>query len=144
MFERRVLCRHVLDLMADDAKKKQVREIEQQWGVRVLQLGFSNISPSPATLEITQLELLARERLALFDELLASGMSEPGAVALITGAVVATHPPDADPGRRKAMREQATRAQEVSDWLDKSVKERRRAEEQEEEGEEELEEDQES
>jgi hypothetical protein len=50
-----------------DQIREELRPVEEQWGVTVLQLGFSNISPSPATLEITQLELLAREKLALFE-----------------------------------------------------------------------------
>jgi regulator of protease activity HflC (stomatin/prohibitin superfamily) len=66
--------------------------VEEQWGVRILQLGFSNISPSPTTLEITQLELLAREKLALYRELRGSGLGDEAAVALISGAVVALGP----------------------------------------------------
>ena len=66
----------------------ELRSMEDQWGVAILQLGFSNISPSPATLEITQLELLARERLALFGELRSAGLAEDSAVALVSGAVV--------------------------------------------------------
>jgi hypothetical protein len=72
--------------------------MEEQWGVRILQLGFSNLSPSPATLEITQLDLLARERHALFTELTTSGTPDDVAVALVTGAVVATHPTVREPG----------------------------------------------
>ncbi len=71
--------------------REELRPVEQQWGVRILQVGFSNLSPSPSTLEITQLDLLARERLALFEQLHSDGLSEEAAVALVTGAVVATH-----------------------------------------------------
>ncbi len=67
--------------------------VEEQWGVRILQLGFSNISPSTTTLEITQLELLAREKQGLYRGFRADGMSEEAAVALVTGAVIAVHPP---------------------------------------------------
>lgn len=72
--------------------REELAPVEDQWGVKLLQLGFSNLSPSPATLEITQLDLLARERQTLFDELLRSGLPADAAVALVTGAVVATHP----------------------------------------------------
>ena len=44
----------------------ELRAVEDQWGVRILQFGFSNISPSPTTLEITQLEMLAQEKLDLY------------------------------------------------------------------------------
>lgn len=70
--------------------------VEEQWGVRILQFGFSNISPSTTTLEITQLDLLAREKQALYRGFRADGMSEEAAVALVTGAVVAVHPPEHD------------------------------------------------
>lgn len=70
--------------------------VEEQWGVRILQFGFSNISPSTTTLEITQLDLLAREKQALYRAFRADGMSEEAAVALVTGAVVAVHPPEHD------------------------------------------------
>ncbi len=64
--------------------------LEEEWGVQILQVGFSNISPSPATLEITQLQLLAEERIGLFHEFREQGLGSDSAVALITGAVVAT------------------------------------------------------
>jgi regulator of protease activity HflC (stomatin/prohibitin superfamily) len=66
--------------------------VESQWGVRILQVGFSNISPSPSTLEITQLELLAAEKLALFERFRSRGLSPEASVALISGAVVAVSP----------------------------------------------------
>ncbi|MEO0651238.1 MAG: SPFH domain-containing protein [Planctomycetota bacterium] len=74
------------------AIREELEPVEHQWGVKLLQLGFSNLSPSPATLEITQLDLLARERQTLFGELIDSGLPADAAVALVTGAVVATHP----------------------------------------------------
>lgn len=75
-----------------DLVREELREVEDQWGVRILQFGFSNISPSPTTLEITQLELLAREKLALYEHMRTEGLSEEAAVALISGAVVSVHP----------------------------------------------------
>ena len=62
--------------------------MEDRWGVRVLEFAFSNISPSPTTLEITQLALLALEKQRLYGELRGEGLSEESAVALISGAVV--------------------------------------------------------
>ena len=69
---------------------EELVEVGEQWGVRILQFGLSNISPSPATLEITQLELLAEERLSLYNRFHAAGLAPESAVALLTGAVVAT------------------------------------------------------
>jgi regulator of protease activity HflC (stomatin/prohibitin superfamily) len=77
----------------------ELSPIEAQWGVHIIQLGFSNISPSPTTLEITQLELLAREKQDLYDRFVAAGMSEEAAVALVSGAVVAVHPDEPEPTR---------------------------------------------
>lgn len=71
-----------------EAIREDLRPVEDQWGVRILQFGFSNISPSPATLEITQLELLAREKLRLYGELREAGLGEDSSVALLSGAVV--------------------------------------------------------
>jgi regulator of protease activity HflC (stomatin/prohibitin superfamily) len=68
--------------------KADLAQLEEQWGVRILQLGFSNISPSPTTLEITQLELLAREKLALYGRLREAGLGDSSSVALLSGAVV--------------------------------------------------------
>ena len=66
--------------------------MQEQWGVRILQFGFSNLSPSPTTLEITQLELLASEKHHLYARFRDAGLSEESAVALVSGAVVAVHP----------------------------------------------------
>ena len=73
------------------AVMESLREVQEQWGVRILQFGFSNLSPSPSSLEITQLDLLARERLELYSDLRGRGLPEESTVALVTGAVVATH-----------------------------------------------------
>jgi len=82
-----------------DAIIEELSPVEVQWGVHILQLGFSNISPSPTTLEITQLELLAKEKRDLYDGFVAAGMSEEAAVALVSGAVVAVHPEEPEPTR---------------------------------------------
>jgi regulator of protease activity HflC (stomatin/prohibitin superfamily) len=79
--------------------------VEEQWGVQILQLGFSNISPSPTTLEITQLELLAGEKLALYQRLRSEGLSDAAAVALIAGAVVALQPEASVPTRAQELRD---------------------------------------
>jgi regulator of protease activity HflC (stomatin/prohibitin superfamily) len=87
-----------------DGVVRELAIVEEQWGVRVHQLGFSNISPSPTTLEITQLELLAREKLALYRELREAGLSDEAAVSLVSGAVIAVHPDDAPPTLARARR----------------------------------------
>ncbi len=84
---------HMEELIRDE-----LRPVEEAWGVNILAVGFSNLSPSPATLEITQLDLLARERLALYHELVSEDLSPAAAVALVTGAVV-TSSADTDGGR---------------------------------------------
>lgn len=93
-----------VDKMCDDVRA-ELRGVEDQWGVRILQFGFSNISPSPTTLEITQLELLANEKLSLYGQLRGRGLSEEAAVALISGAVVSVHP-DENPASRARERAQ--------------------------------------
>ncbi len=80
--------------------------VEEQWGVRILQFGFSNISPSPATLEITQMELLAREKLRLFGTMRGSGLGEEAAVALLAGAVISLTPDESHPSRAQLHREE--------------------------------------
>ncbi len=94
-----------------DDMVREIREelvpVEQQWGVRVLQFGFSNFSPSPASLEITQLELLANEKLGLFHRFRERGLSEDSAVALVSGAVVAMHSEEPTPTRTDIAREEA-------------------------------------
>jgi membrane protease subunit HflC len=67
----------------------ELATIEQAWGVQIHQFGFSNISPSPATLEITQLDLLAKERLRLYEVCRDQGLSEEASVGLISGAIIA-------------------------------------------------------
>ncbi|MEM1449472.1 MAG: SPFH domain-containing protein [Planctomycetota bacterium] len=83
-----------------DAIRAELEPVEDQWGVRILKFGFSNISPSPTTLEITQLELLTREKRRLYGELRAKGLTEEAAVSLVSGAVVSVHPDEPLPMRR--------------------------------------------
>jgi len=106
-----------------DQIRTELREVEDQWGVRILQFGFSNISPSPTTLEITQLELLATEKLALYGKLREEGLSEEASVALIAGAVVAVHPeePELSERRRK------TRDGALTNLMEGELLERREA-----------------
>lgn len=67
-----------------------LKEVEQKWGFEIRTLGFSQFSPTPATLEITQLRLLAEEKLLLFQRFCQQErMSEEAAVSLVSGAVVA-------------------------------------------------------
>ena len=98
--------------------------IETEWGATILHFGFSNISPSPATLEITQLDLLARERLSLYGTLRGQGLSDEAAVALISGAVVAMQPAPREGGLAKQL--VAERA--ATEQLKTLAKERTKAE----------------
>lgn len=85
----------------------ELAEVEDHWGVRILKFGFSNISPSPTTLEITQLELLSGEKRELYERFLELGMSEESAVALVSGAVVAVHPEERGPSQAGERKEEA-------------------------------------
>lgn len=70
--------------------------VEEQWGVKIHEFGFSTFSPTAETLEITQLRKLAEEKLALFDQFTAKeGLPIEAAVALISGSVIAVRPTDA-------------------------------------------------
>jgi regulator of protease activity HflC (stomatin/prohibitin superfamily) len=105
MAVQRVISRRNRHTVTDvDGMCKQIQSelkgMEDQWGVRILELGFSNISPSPTTLEITQLEMLAREKQTLFGSLRSDGLSEESAVALIAGAVISVHPDEHLPTNR--------------------------------------------
>jgi regulator of protease activity HflC (stomatin/prohibitin superfamily) len=75
--------------MVDDVKQA-LGPVEQQWGIKVHDFGFSTFSPTPETLEITQLQKLANEKLSLYrqfhDE---QKLSAEAAVSLISGAVMA-------------------------------------------------------
>ena len=114
-----------------DAIRAELEPVEDQWGVRILKFGFSNISPSPTTLEITQLELLTREKRRLYAELRAQGLSEEAAVALVSGAVVSVHPDEPLPMRREidgplAAIGEAAQAQLEADDLQRRVKKAKR------------------
>jgi len=95
-----------------DMIREELRPVEDQWGVRILQFGFSNISPSPTTLEITQLELLAREKLRLYSGMREEGLSEEASVALISGAVISIQP-DEHAETHKSMAARESRAIDV-------------------------------
>lgn len=68
--------------------RKNLEPLEEAWGFRIRELGFSNFSPSTVTLEITQLALLSEEKLKLYKQLRGEGLSEMATVSLISGAVV--------------------------------------------------------
>ncbi len=72
-----------------DEVRKDLTSMEDQWGVKIHEIGFSTFSPSPETLEVTQLVRLAEEKHALFIRFRKAGLSEQAAVSLISGAVVA-------------------------------------------------------
>ncbi len=72
------------------AVRAELETVEDQWGIVIHEFGFSDLSPSPATLEVTQLRLLSEEKLSLFKEFHDEhGLSEQAAVSLISGAVMA-------------------------------------------------------
>lgn len=102
------------------AIREELRSVEDQWGVRILEFGFSNISPSPTTLEITQLELLTREKLSLFRRLKAEGLADEAAVALVSGAVVSVHPNEDAPSRRRESVADAALVDELERDLDEA------------------------
>jgi regulator of protease activity HflC (stomatin/prohibitin superfamily) len=101
--------------------RTELAPIEEQWGARILQFGFSNISPSPATLEITQLDLLARERLALYGILRQRGLSEEAAVALISGAVVAMQPAGGGGERDGGLARQLSEERAIAEGLKRAA-----------------------
>ncbi len=73
-----------------DVVKQELHPVEQQWGIKVHEFGFSTFSPTPETLEITQLQKLADEKLALYRQFHdVHKLSSEAAVALISGAVMA-------------------------------------------------------
>jgi len=87
--------------MVDDVKEA-LRPVEQQWGIRVHEFGFSTFSPTPETLEITQLQKLADEKLSLYRQFHdVQKLSSEAAVSLISGAVMAM------PAQRVRVPEQA-------------------------------------
>lgn len=100
--------------------REELRPVEEQWGVRILQFGFSNISPSPSSLEITQLDLLARERLDLFNRLRADELPAEAAVALVTGAVVTTGGPPTPMSWTSLSAEEDAIARQVREWAEEA------------------------
>lgn len=89
------------------AVRAELAPVEEQWGVKIHEFGFSTFSPTPETLEVTQLQRLAEEKLDLFQRFRREGLSEQAAVSLISGAVVAVPSRDlasfgAEPGNGKS------------------------------------------
>jgi regulator of protease activity HflC (stomatin/prohibitin superfamily) len=73
-----------------DQVKQALQPVEEQWGIKIHEFGFSTLSPTPETLEITQLRKLANEKLALYREFhIDQKLSSEAAVSLISGAVMA-------------------------------------------------------
>ena len=86
-----------------EAVKQELAPVERQWGIKVHEFGFSTLSPTPETLEITQLRKLAEEKLALYRQLRSDGgLGETAAVALISGSVVALRPSEAADREKEA------------------------------------------
>ena len=75
----------------------ELRPVEEKWGVVIHEFGFSTFSPTAETLEVTQLRMLAEEKLRLYGEFRREGLSEQAAVSLISGAVVAVRGGDEGP-----------------------------------------------
>ncbi len=96
----------------------ELQPVAEQWGLRILQFGFSNISPSPATLEITQLQLLADERLSLYERFRGAGLAPESAVALLTGAVIATGSATDSLGRKRRREELEAAEATTQEMLD--------------------------
>jgi regulator of protease activity HflC (stomatin/prohibitin superfamily) len=76
--------------------KAELGAIEEQWGIKIHEFGFSTFSPTPETLEITQLRKLSEEKLTLFQQLRSAGLGTEAAVALISGSVVSLRPVDSE------------------------------------------------
>jgi hypothetical protein len=91
-----------------EAVKQELAPVERQWGIKVHEFGFSTLSPTPETLEITQLRKLAEEKLSLFHQFRDSGgLGETAAVALISGSVVALPPSEASDRQPSARQTQS-------------------------------------
>ena len=96
----------------------ELAAVEEQWGVHIHQIGFSNISPSPTTLEITQLELLAREKYGLYDRFRQAGLTDEAAVALVSGAVVAVGSDEVGTTRAVERREDLALGQAITEAVE--------------------------
>lgn len=114
-----------VDGMCDEIRR-ELEPVEDTWGVRILKFGFSNISPSPTTLEITQLELLTHEKRRLYAELRERGLSEEAAVALVSGAVVSVHPDEPLPMRKEQRRPEKALIEDAEERLEENEKEARK------------------
>lgn len=79
---------------------RELKPVEEQWGILIHEFGFSTFSPTPETLEITQLRKLAEEKLRLFQQLREAGLGTEASVALISGSVVALRPVEREEHRR--------------------------------------------
>jgi regulator of protease activity HflC (stomatin/prohibitin superfamily) len=91
--------------------REELRPVEQQWGVKIHEFGFSTFSPSPETLEITQLRKLAEEKLQLYQRFRNDlGLGEEAAVALISGAVIAVRSQETSLHARPEPKVEATAA----------------------------------
>jgi regulator of protease activity HflC (stomatin/prohibitin superfamily) len=114
----------IRDLPAMVAQVKlELHLVEEQWGIKIHEFGFSTFSPTPETLEITQLRKLAEEKLGLFGQLRQAGLGAEAAVALISGSVVALRPVDREEHRQlpaPVLAEQAPTPQkdEIEELLD--------------------------
>jgi regulator of protease activity HflC (stomatin/prohibitin superfamily) len=100
------------------AVKDELAEVEEQWGVIIHEFGFSTFTPTPETLEITQLRKLAEEKLALFGQFREKGLSVEAAVALISGSVVSLRPIEEAPPKPRIMTAQPVpEADELNEFL---------------------------
>jgi regulator of protease activity HflC (stomatin/prohibitin superfamily) len=81
----------------------ELAPVEAQWGIKIHEFGFSTLSPTPETLEITQLRKLAEEKLTLYQQFRETGqLDATAAVALISGSVVALRPAESQDRLPKA------------------------------------------
>src|SRR4051812_41403610 len=99
----------------------ELAPVEQQWGVKIHEFGFSTFSPTPETLEITQLRKLAEEKLALFTQFREKGLGVEASVALISGSVVSLRPSEAPPPRKPSVDGQAQPAHLEVDELEQML-----------------------
>lgn len=107
--------------------RHELEPVERAWGVRVHEFGFSTFSPTPETLEITQLRKLAEEKLALYGEFTrGEGLPVEAAVSLISGSVIAVRPADELPRERRGRGQPAAepvKAAEPADELEQLERE---------------------
>jgi SPFH domain / Band 7 family len=88
--------------------RREIAPVEEQWGIRMHEFGFSTFSPTPETLEITQLRKLAEEKLSLYNQFTeGEGLPVEAAVSLISGSVIAVRPMDELPRRERVKAAQA-------------------------------------